>query len=178
MKAGKMVFYAVSIAVLAGLVTLLTDLLQMGGIITTDASLTFVTFICWAAYFLFGADLKGAWSGFLGLIVGIIAAILMFVLVGVFAGMGLSVGIVAIPLAVIILVIFMLLCEKLPYFNNVAAIFLGTGIFFGLMGTPNIAAKGYFVVLLGELFYAAIGFAAGWLTIKIRVSIENSGKAE
>ncbi len=175
MKTGKLVVYAVIVAALAGIVTLITDVMQAAGIITTDASLTFITFICWATYFVFGANLKGAWSAFLGFIVGIVAAILMFVLAGQFAGMGMNVGLVAIPLAVFILVIFMLLAEKLPYFNNVAAIFLGTGMFFGLMGTPAIGATGYGTVFLGELIYAAIGFAAGWLTVWIRGAVERSG---
>jgi hypothetical protein len=176
MKFGKLFIYAVCVSLLAAVVDLVTNLLQGSGIIATDASLTFISFICWATYFLFGANLKGAWSAFLGIIVGIIAAILMFVLVNVFAAAGLNVSLIAIPLAVFILVIFMLLCEKLPYFNNIAAIFLGTGMFFGLMGTPAVAAKGYATVAFGELLYAAIGFAAGWITIQIRVAIENSAK--
>jgi hypothetical protein len=176
MKFGKLFIYAVLVSVLAGIVDLITNLLQGSGIITTEASLTFISFICWASYFVFGANIKGAWSAFLGFIVGIIAAILMFVLTNVFAASGLNVSLVAIPLAVFILVIFMLLCEKLPYFNNIAAIFLGTGMFFGLMGIPAVAAKGYMTVAFGELLYAAIGFAAGWITIQIRVAVENSAK--
>ena len=176
MKFGKLFFYAICISLIAGIVDLIANLLQGSGIIATGASLTFISFICWASYFLFGANLKGAWSAFLGFIVGIIAAVLMFVLVGVFAGSGLNVSLVAIPLAVLILVFFMLLCEKVPYFNNVAAIFLGTGMFFGLMGTPDIGAKGYLTVAFGELLYAVIGFAAGWITVTIRVAIENGGK--
>lgn len=174
MKFGKLFFYAICVSILAGVVDLVTNLMQGSGIIATGASLTFITFICWAAYFLFGANLKGAWSAFLGLIVGIIAAKLMFVLVGVFADAGLNVSLIAIPLAVFILVVFMLLCEKVPYFNNVAAIFLGTGMFFGLMGIPTIASQGFTTVAFGELLYAAIGFAAGWLTIAIRVAIEKN----
>jgi len=176
MKFGKLFIYAIIISLLAAIVDLITNLLQGAGIITTDASLTFISFICWATYFLFGANLKGAWSAFLGFIVGIIAAILMFVLTNVFAGAGMNVSIIAIPLAVFILVIFMLLCEKLPYFNNIAAIFLGTGMFFGLMGIPAVAAKGYATVAFGELLYGAIGFAAGWITVLVRGAIENSAK--
>ena len=176
MKFGKLFFYAVCVALLAGVVDLLTNILQGANIITADASLTFISFICWAAYFLFGANVKGASGAFLSFIVGIAAAISMFLLVGIFAGMGMSVTIVAIPLAVFILVIFMLLFEKVPYFNNVAAIFLGTGMFFGLMGIPAVAAKGFVIVGAGELLYALIGFAAGWITIQIRVAIEKSGK--
>jgi hypothetical protein len=177
MKFGKLLAYSIYVAVLAGIVTLVSNLLQTGGIISKDASMTFISFICWAAYFLFGANLKGAWSAFLGLIVGISAAILMFVLVTAFAGAGINVMMVAIPLAVVILVIFMLLFEKVPHFNNIAAIFLGTGMFFGLMGIPAIAAKGYGIVFLGELLFAVIGFAAGWITIAIRVAVEKGGKS-
>jgi len=87
-----------------------------------------------------------------------------------------NVGLLAIPLAVFTLVIFMLLLEKAPYFNNVAAVFLGTGVFFGLMGTPAIAEAGYGMVLVGEMVYAAIGLIAGWLTIQIRVAIDKPAK--
>lgn len=175
MKTEKLFIYAICIAALAGFVDLSTNLLQGFGIITTEASLTFITFISWAAYFLLGANLKGAFSGILGIIVGISAAILMFLLVGVFATNGLDVATVAIPLAVFVLVIIMLLFEKVPYFNNVAAIFLGTGMFFGLMGIPAVAAEGYLMVAVGELLYASIGFAAGWFTIAIRIAVEKSG---
>ncbi len=176
MKISRLVVYSIYVAVLAGIVTLVSNLLQSGGIIAKDASMTFISFICWAAYFLFGATPKGAWSAFLGMIVGITAAILMFVLAGVFAKAGMNVAFIAVPLAVVVLVIGMLLFEKVRHFNNIAGIFLGTGMFFGLMGTPAVAAKGYGIVFLGELLYAFLGFLAGWLTIKIRTSIERKGK--
>jgi hypothetical protein len=176
MKFSKLLVYAIYVGILAGIVTLVSNLLQTGGIITKAASMTFISFICWAAYFLFGANLKGAWSAFLGMIVGILAAILMFVLTTHFAGAGMNVMKIAMPLAVVILVIFMLLFEKVPHFNNIAAIFLGTGMFFGLMGTPAIAAKGYWIVFLGELLYAVIGFTAGWITIAIRTAVSKGAK--
>lgn len=176
MKTEKLVIYAVLVAALAFIVDLFTNVIQSTGFVTPDASLTFVTFIVWAAYFLFGASPKGAVSGFLGIFAGILAAIAMFVLVGKFAGAGMDVGLLAIPLAVFILVIFMLLLEKAPYFNNVAAVFLGTGVYFGLMGTPAIAATGYWTVMAGELVYAAIGLVAGWLTILIRVAVDKPAK--
>jgi hypothetical protein len=175
MKFDKLLIYALGVAILAGIVDLITNLMQGAGFIATDASMTFVTFICWASYFLFGCNLKGAWAAWLSFIPGILAAIAMFELVGVFAGAGMDVATLAIPIAVFILVIFMILFEKVPYFNNVAAIFLGTGIFFGLMGTPAIGAKGYLMVGIGELVYAAIGLIAGWLTIQINTAVSKSG---
>lgn len=178
MKTGKLVLYAVCVAALAFLVDLFTNLIQSSGFITPDSSLTFVTFIVWAAYFLFGATPKGAVSGFLGIFAGVVAGIAIFVLVGIYAGAGMNVSLLAIPLAVFTLVIFMLLLEKVPYFNNVAAVFLGTGTFFGLMGTPAIASAGYGMVLIGELLYAAIGLIAGWLTVQIRLAVDKPVKKE
>lgn len=175
MKTEKLLIYAVSIAALAGIVDMVTNVMQASGIVSTTTSLTFITFICWASYFLFGASPKGAISGFLGFTIGIISAILMFVLAGIFIGKGMDVNTLGIPLAVFVVVIFMCLFEKVPYFNNVAAIFLGTGMFFGLMGIPDLATKGFGIVAAGELIYAALGFVAGWLTIVIRIAIEKSG---
>jgi hypothetical protein len=175
MKTGKLILYAVIVAVLAGVVVLVTDLIQMTGFVTGKASLTFITFICWASYFLVGGTPKAAGKAFLGFIVGIVSAILMFLLVTAFAGGGMDVLILAIPLAVVIIVPFMCLAEKAGPFNNVAAVFAGTGMFFGLMGIPDIAATGYIMVGLGQLVYAFIGLLAGFITVAIRVAIEKSG---
>lgn len=176
MKFGKLFFYAVVIGVLAGIVDLITNILQGAGIVATDASLTFVSFIFWAAYFLFGANPKAAGKAYLGVIAGIVCAIIIFALVGPLAGLGLSISIIAIPLAVTIGVLLMCLCEALPPFSNVAAVFLGAGTFFGIFGTPALGVKGYLLAGVGELIYVAIGFIAGWLTVQIRVAIENSEK--
>ncbi len=173
MKIGKLILYSVVVAVLAGVVVLITDLIQMSGFVTAKASLTFITFICWASYFLVGATPKAAGKAFLGFLAGIISAALMFLLVTAFAG-GMNVLLIAIPLAVVIVVPFMCLLEKAGPFNNVAAVFAGTGMFFALMGIPDIAAAGYVMVGLGQLVYALIGLAAGWATIAIRVAIEKS----
>lgn len=175
MKTEKLLIYALCVAVLAGVVDMITNVMQASGFVSSATSLTFITFICWASYFLLGANLKGAWSGLLGFTVGIGSAILMEILAEVFIGKGMDVNLLGIPLAVFAVVIFMCLFEKVPYFNNVAAIFLGTGMFFGIMGIPDMAAKGFATVALGELVYGALGFAAGWVTIAIRIAVEKSG---
>ncbi|MEL7658025.1 MAG: DUF1097 domain-containing protein, partial [Bacillota bacterium] len=122
MKMGKLILYSVLVAILAGVVVLITDLIQMTGFVTGTASLTFITFICWASYFLVGANPKAAVKAFFSFIVGIISAILMFLLVTAFAP-GMDVLLIAIPLAVVIIVPFMCLMEKVEPVNNVAAIF-------------------------------------------------------
>lgn len=176
MKFRKLFFYCVSIGVLAGIVDLITNVLQSSGIIAAAGSLTFVSFITWATYFLIGANPKAAGKALASMAAGILGAILMFSLVGVFAGAGMDVGLLAIPLAVTIGIFLLLFLEKVPLVNNIAAVFLGTAMFFGLMGAPAIAKTGSWITGLGELLYAVIGFVAGWLTVLIRVAIQNSGK--
>lgn len=167
MKTKHLIVYAIIVGILAGVVTLVTDFLQSVGFIATGASLTFVTFVCWATYFLYGANLKGGVSGWLSMIPGIIGAIIIYVVTGFLAGAGLNFAYIALPLGVVVGVIFMLLCEKLPIGNNVAAIFVGAGLFFGIMGTPDAGATGYLMVGIGELVYGALGLLAGYLTIAI-----------
>jgi hypothetical protein len=152
--------------------------MQGAGLMATDASLTFVTFISWASYFLFGANPKAAGKAFTSIAAGIVCAIIIFALVGPIAGMGFSAPIVAIPVAVVVGVILMCLCEAVPAVNNVAAVFLGAGVFFGIFGTPALGAKGYLMAGLGELIYVVIGFVSGWLTVKVRGAIESSKAKE
>jgi len=74
----------------------------------------------------------------------------------------------AVPLAVVILVIPMMLAERVPPINNVAAIFLGTGVYFSLSAAgafKDFTFPQYMLVGAAELLYVLIGFAAGWITI-------------
>ena len=75
------------------------QVLQTYGFISSDAGLTFVTFACWASYFLYGATPKGALQGWASMIVGIISAIIIYVLTDVLAGQGLNVAYIALPVS-------------------------------------------------------------------------------
>ena len=167
MTGKKMFIYALLTAILAGVVTLITW--QMNGWpCSAGQPLTFISFISWAAYFLFGANVPGAAKAFSSIIAGIIAAILMFVL-------SIAFGFVpwwAVPLAVVILVIPMMYCEKIKIVNNVAAVFMGTGIYFSLSAAgafEGFTIAQYLLVGLTELIYVFVGFAAGWITIQFNI---------
>lgn len=174
MKFSKLLIYAILTAVLAGVVTLITW--QMNGWPSAAGQpLTYVSFISWAAYFLFGANIPGAVKAFTSMIAGIIAAILMFVL-------SIAFGFApwwAVPLAVVILVIPMMLCERVSICNNVAAIFLGTGLYFSLSAAgafPDFSIASYVTVGVTELLYVAVGFVAGWITIQFNIMVSKSGE--
>jgi len=158
--------YSIGMGVLAGLVTLMTW--QMDGFLVKGGTpLTYLSFCAWAAYFLFGAAPKPALHAFSSMAAGIVAAILMFVI-------SIAFGFVpwwAVPLAVVILVIFMMWLEKVPPVSNIAAVFLGTGLYFslsaaGVFGT-DFSTVMYLKVGLVELIYVAIGFVAGWLSVQL-----------
>ncbi len=163
MTTKKLLVYAVLTAVLAGVVTLVTWQLN-GWPIAVGKPLTYISFISWACYFLFGANPKAALRAFTSIIAGIIAAILMFVL-------SIAFGFTpwwAVPLAVVIMVIPMMLCERVKPFNNVAAVFVGTGMYFSLSAAgafPDFTVGTYCMVGLAELVYVLVGFIAGYLTI-------------
>jgi hypothetical protein len=178
MKFGKYLIYAVLTAILSIFIVILTDFLQNIGFIASGASLTFVTFSSWAAYFLLGANPKSAIAGWLSMIFGTIGAIIIYVSATILSGTGMNFPYLALPLGVAVGVVAMLLFGKLPVANNVAAIFLGAGLFFGTMGAPDAASKGYILVALGELVYAAIGLFAGYLTILISDTVAKAGGTE
>jgi len=130
--------------------------------------LTYVTFIAWACYFLFGANPKDVAKALVSMIVGIIFAIIIFLVSGAFADLGL--GFWALPLAAFIIVIFMLLCGRVPHINNIPAIFVGAGVFFSLASAGAFAGGEiqHFLLVGGtQLLYTVMGFFAGWLTIMI-----------
>lgn len=164
MKGTKFFLYAILMALLAGVITLITW--QMNGfLVTSSTPLTFITFIAWAGYFLIGANVKAALTALGSSVAGILAAILMFVL-------SLAFGFApwwAVPLAVVIIVPFMMYCEKVKPVSNTAVVFLTTGVFFGLAaaGAVQFTPLGYALAGLAELVYIAIGFIAGWLSIQL-----------
>jgi hypothetical protein len=179
MKTPQLIVYAVLTAVLAGVVTLVTW--KMNGFpLATEAGnpLTYISFIAWATYFLFGASPKPAVHAFVSMIAGIVAAILMFVL-------SLAFGFVpwwAVPLGVTILVIFMMLAERVKPISNVAAIFVGTGLYFSLNAAGAFGGvydlTNYVLVGVTELIYVAIGFIAGYITIQFAGLVTKSNKSE
>jgi len=164
MSLSRYTIYAILVSLLAGIATLATW--QMGGWPTAAGPLTYVSFICWAAYFLFGANPKDCGKAFLSIIVGIIGAIIIFVLALAF---GFSPW-WAVPLAVFIIVIFLLLCGRVPLIGNVPAIFLGAGLYFSLSSAGafvDFTMEQYLLVGGAQLFYVLVGFVAGWLTIQL-----------
>lgn len=167
MSARRFFVLQLAIGAFAGLIMLVTNIMQIVGFITPNAGLTFVTFIAWACYFFSGCTPKDAFLSWTSFGVGAVCAVIIFVCNTFLAGLGINVMYIALPIAVMIGVIFMDYGEKLPFGNRVAAIYLGAATYFGMMGIPAVAEQGYLKVGIAEMVYAALGFAAGYLDIAI-----------
>jgi len=174
MKTKNYVIYVFLLSLLAAIVDLVTNLIQTQAPFGITASFTFVSFVCWALYFLFGSNLQNGAKGYLSIFSGAVCAILMFALSGAFN----MANWYAIPLAVFIVVLIMVPQEKIKVMN-LSGVFAGTGLFFAAAGAgalPSFDVKGYAICLVTEMLYALIGLLAGWLTIKLYVFCAGLGE--
>lgn len=168
----KQFVYALLTAVLAGIITYVTQLINgwpVAILVGNANPLTFITFVVWACYFVCGCTPKAALNWWLSMAVGIVAGILMFVLTFAFMGAGMG-YLPAVSIAVVILVVFMMFTDKAKC--NTAGVFVGTGLFFALNAAGALGEfkfADYAIVGAAELLYAALGLVAGWLTIQFNI---------
>lgn len=119
-----------------------------------------IAFQAWAVYFLAGGSLKGGARGLIGYVIGMVASIAILFLGGVFSGV---LGFWSVPLVLLVLVPIILYLNIAPeLFSLVPAVFIGAGVFFGIMTyVPNATFATAFV---GELIFCVIGLIFGWAT--------------
>jgi hypothetical protein len=181
----NLVWYAIPIGIVAALVQCLDQALAGKKIFRPlIAGGGWISFQAWALYFLAGAFAlangldNGKWglTGTLWIlcsyILGIVAAIIIFELGGVFA----SAKFWAVPIALVIvcIVVMQLQIASTPI-NYVPALFVGAGVFFGIMSyCPQVAGafdegaskwSNYGKAAVAELVYCLIGCAAGFVIV-------------
>lgn len=176
MKPKNMFIYAFLTGILNFMVTMITWSTH-GFIVNTSIPLTFVTFMGYAAFFLFGATPKAAAQGYASMILGIISAASMMALSTVISGAGPT---VAVAVAIGIVVFFMCYIEKIPFANKVAGAFFGATIFFaffaaGAFPTFPPSLIDYIKVGITEMYYVIIGLFAGWVTLQIYIFASKLG---
>lgn len=188
MKGKNMLLYAFLTAVLSIFVTVATWPLRgflLEGTPLEQTSMTYLTFLGWATYFLFGAAPKPAAKAFFSIFLGILGGILMYA--ASFWGFWPNVDLAfTLPVAFGVAVAVFPMCyiEKVKWAGNVAASFVGAAAFFSLIaagvflkdGSPAPASVLEYAQVGGaELFYILIGFIAGYLTIKLSNFCANLG---
>ncbi len=122
-----------------------------------------ISFQAWAMYFLGGCTPKGGARALIGYLLGMAASIAIMVGGGALGGLGFW----AMPVILLILVPVILYLDIAPeMINFVPAVFVGAGVFFGVMSyVPGASFSNAFIA---EGVYCVIGLVFGYITITFR----------
>ncbi len=122
-----------------------------------------IAFQSWAVYFLGGCNVKGGIKALIGYVLGMVASIAIMMMGGSLGALAFW----AMPVTLLVLVPVILYLDQAPdYFNMVPAVFVGAGVFFGIMSYVPGASFG--TAFVGELAYCIIGLIFGWMTVTFR----------
>lgn len=122
-----------------------------------------IAFQSWACYFLAGGTVKGGVRSFIGYVFGMLASI------AIIAGSGIvgTLGFFATPVVLLILVPIILYLDIAPeLLNLVPAVFVGAGVFFGMMS--YVPGTTFTNTLITEGIYCVLGLIFGWATCTFR----------
>ena len=150
----KQIVNALLIGSLAGLATWLTtpQVLNIP---------TWAVFICWACYFLFGAEPKKSGLGLFQMIVGIVLGALFLILAPHVTP---SLGLAAFPFMVFVIAAALSFMEWTPL-HIVAAYFIGLALVFASGFPPDLRH----VLILSSA--AVMAFFLGWIYMALRTAL-------
>jgi len=124
---------------------------------------TWVLFIGWVSFFLFGKSLKQILLTFIQIVLGFGIAVLMLLnghfLSGIVGGIGTGIAIV------LVMTLFMYFVPKLKPINTIPAYFLGLITFFGTHPKLDVAEIS---VIIGTIM---LGFAFAWVTENVNLRL-------
>jgi hypothetical protein len=133
------------------------------GIAPLAAGGGWISFQAWAVYFLGGCTPKGGARALIGYVIGMIASIAIMYGGGQLGALGFW----AMPLILLILVPVILYLDIEPeMLSFVPAVFVGAGVFFGIMS--YIPGATFTNAFISEGIYCVIGLIFGWITITFR----------
>lgn len=162
----KFIVIPLIIALLAGSIQIVDQLLHLQVEPAGNVGFGWIAFQAWAMYFLAGCDLKGGLKTLIGYILGIVASIAIMTLGANFAGAGFY----AFPIAVFLVVIPVIFLEKVKWLDFIPAIFIGAGAFFAFMSYVPDAT--FAIATTTELIYCVLGLFYGYITILLRGAYE------
>jgi len=192
MSFGKFIIIPILLGVQAAILMLIAKFIPgstmaVGG----PGLLVFVTFQAWAVYFAAGCTPKNGVKVFLAYLSGIVASIAIMAmgdrLAVVIGGAETPNFYLAYAIAVFIVVIPAISLERVPMFDFIPGLFIGSGMFFGIMtlgGTVGIVdgvatkigiahdVAGFTSVLVPELIGCAVGQLFGFITVTWRTAYE------
>lgn len=167
----KFIAIPLIIALLAGTIQIVDQLLHLQVEPVGNVGFGWIAFQAWAMYFLAGCDLKGGLKTLIGYVLGIVASIAIMTLGSTFAGAGFY----AVPIAVFVVVIPVIFLEKVKWLDFIPAIFIGAGAFFAFMSYVPDAT--FAIAATTELIYCVLGLFYGFMTILLRGAYEKKVNA-
>lgn len=188
MSFGKFIVIPILLGVQAAILMLIAKYVPGStGAVGGPGLLVFVTFQAWAVYFAAGCTPKNGVKVFLAYLSGIIASIAIMVMgdkMAVLLGSAEEPNFyMAYALAVFIIVIPAISLERVPMFDFIPGLFIGSGMFFAIMtlgGTvavvDGVATKvpishdmaGFMSAAVPELIGCAVGQLFGFITVTWR----------
>lgn len=193
MSFGKFIVIPILLGVQAAILMLIAPYIPGStALVGGPGLLVFVTFQAWAVYFAAGCTPKNGLKVFLAYLSGILASMAIMVIGDSLAGaIG---GYFSYALAVFIIVIPAISLERVPMFDFIPGLFIGSGMFFAIMtlgGTATIDANGELVrdaikhdmagfmsVAVPELIGCAMGQVFGFITVLWRGKYEAAVKGD
>jgi len=198
MSFGKFIVIPIGLAIQAFILMLIGKYIpgstpEVGG----PGLLIFVTFQCWATYFVAGCTPKGGAKVIIAYAVGIAASIAIM-LIG--DRLAVPLGSAEAPnfwmsyaIAVLIIVVPVICLERVPMFDFIPGIFFGSGMFFAIMtlggsvglNEANEAVKigishdmaGFKSVFVPEMIGCTVGQVFGFITVFWRTAYEKKVSA-
>jgi hypothetical protein len=128
---------------------------------------TWVMFIAWVSYYIFGKNLQSSFRAFIQIELGIVMGILIQLTGGMLSKF---VGPVGLPLAVFFFIGSLAYFARTKMFNNIPAWFLGLIIIFGVH--PELTP----MPILGLVVPVVFGFLFAWLNDSAVEKVLHIGK--
>ncbi len=197
MSFGKFIVIPIGLAIQAFILMLIGKYVPGStGAVGGPGLLIFVTFQCWATYFVAGCTPKGGARVVIAYFVGISASIIIMLM-----GDRLAVPLgsaeapnywMSYAIAVLIVVVPVICLEKVPMFDFIPGIFFGSGMFFAMMTLGGGVAlvdgeavkvgishdmAGFKSVMIPEMIGCIVGQVFGWITVCWRGAYEKAVSA-
>jgi hypothetical protein len=194
MSFGKFIVIPIGLAIQAFILMLIAKYVPgSSAVVGGPGLLIFVTFQCWATYFVAGCTPKGGAKVIIAYFIGISASILIMLM-----GDRLAVPLgsaeapnywMSYAVAVLIVVVPVICFEKVPMCDFIPGIFFGSGMFFAIMTLGGSVAlvdgeavkvgishdmAGFKSVMIPEMTGCIVGQIFGWITVFWRGAYEKS----
>lgn len=155
------------VAALAFTIVIVDQLIAPHMPIADNKGFGWVAFITWSLYFAVGGTAPEGRKVWYAYLYGVAAAI---AIVAGATALSTFTPFLAAPIAIFFGVLISLFFERVPFLDNIPAIFIAAATFFAIM--TYVPGATYTGAAITELVYAALGLIYGWIAVFCRGKYE------